>query len=50
MGGGERVLDFDQILAYQILAKLKQMGGGWGGGREKAVLGLTFDQILAYQY
>ena len=31
-GGGERVLDFDQILAYQILAKLKQMGGGWGGG------------------
>ena len=32
MGGGERVLDFDQILAYQILAKLKQMGGGWGGG------------------
>ena len=32
MGGeGERMLDFDQILAYQILAKLKQMGGGWGG-------------------
>ena len=31
-GGGERVLDFDQILAYQILAKLKQIRGGWGGG------------------
>ena len=42
MGGGrERVLDFDQILAYQILAKLKQIRGGWGGGA------LAFDQILA---
>ena len=25
------MLDFDQILAYQILAKLKQIKGGWGG-------------------